>query len=55
MGEQSARYLRGQTMEDVIFSGSEQLAPIGMAEVTALLDNSDHTAPPTTALSPRSP
>ena len=44
MGEQSARYLRGQTMEDVIFSGSEQLAPIGMAEVTALLDNSDHTA-----------
>ncbi len=45
MGEQSARYLRGQTMEDVIFSGSEQLAPIGMAEVTALLDNSDGTAP----------
>ena len=44
MGEQSARYLRGQTMEDVIFSGSEQLAAIGMAEVTALLDNSDHTA-----------
>ncbi len=44
MGEQSARYLRGQTMEDVIFNGSEQLAPIGMAEVTALLDNSDHTA-----------
>ena len=44
MGEQSARYLRGQTMEDVIFSGSEQLAPIGMAEVTALLDNSDRTA-----------
>lgn len=45
MGEQSARYLRGQTMEDVIFSGSERLAPIGMAEVTALLDNSDHSAP----------
>ena len=45
MGEQSARYLRGKTMEDVIFNGSEQLAPIGMAEVTALLDNSDHGAP----------
>ena len=45
MGEQSARYLRGQTMEDVIFNGSERLAPIGMAEVTALLDNADHTAP----------
>ena len=44
MGEQSARYLRGQTMEDVIFNGSERLAPIGMAEVTALLDNSDHSA-----------
>ena len=45
MGEQSARYLRGQTMEDVIFSGSEQLAPLGMAEVTALLDNADGSAP----------
>ena len=45
MGEQSARFLRGQTMEDVIFNGSERLAPIGMAEVTALLDNSDHAAP----------
>jgi len=45
MGEQSARYLRGQTMEDVIFNGSERLAPIGMAEVTALLDNADHSAP----------
>ena len=45
MGEQSARYLRGQTMEDVIFNGSEQLAPIGMAEVTALLDNADGSAP----------
>ncbi len=44
MGEQSARYLRGQTMEDVIFNGSERLAAIGMAEVTALLDNSDHSA-----------
>lgn len=45
MGEQSVRYLRGQTMEDVIFSGSEQLPPVGMAEVTALLDNSDGSAP----------
>ena len=45
MGEQSARSLRGQTMEDMIFNGSEQLAPIGMAEVTALLDNSDGSAP----------
>ncbi len=44
MGEQSTRHLRGQTMEDVIFSGSEQLAQVGMAEVTAVLDNSDRTA-----------
>ncbi len=45
MGEQSARHLRGQSMEDVIFGGSERLAAIGMAEVTVLLDNADHTAP----------
>lgn len=45
MGEQSARHLRGQSMEDVIFGGSERLAAIGMAEVTVLLDNADHSAP----------
>lgn len=45
MGEQSARHLRGQSMEDVIFNGSERLAPIGMAEVTMLLDNGDQSAP----------
>lgn len=44
MGEQSARHLRGQAMEDVIFGGSERLAAIGMAEVTVLLDNADHSA-----------
>lgn len=45
MGEQSARHLRGQSMEDVIFGGSERLAAIGMAEVTVVLDNADHSAP----------
>ena len=45
MGEQSARHLRGQVMEDVIFGGSERLAAIGMAEVTVLLDNADNSAP----------
>ncbi|MCY4486287.1 MAG: chromosome segregation protein SMC [Deltaproteobacteria bacterium] len=45
MGEQSARHLRGQSMEDVIFGGSERLAAIGMAEGTVLLDNADHSAP----------
>jgi chromosome segregation protein len=45
MGEQSARHLRGQMMEDVIFNGSENFAPTGMAEVSLMLDNEDGRAP----------
>ena len=45
MGEQSARHLRGHLMEDVIFNGSESLAPTGMAEVSLVLDNEDGCAP----------
>ncbi len=45
LGEQSARQLRGQAMEDVIFSGSSARKPVGVAEVTLVLDNSDHTLP----------
>jgi chromosome segregation protein len=45
MGEQSARHLRGHMMEDVIFNGSENLAPTGMAEVSLMLDNEDGRAP----------
>ena len=45
LGEQSARMLRGQAMEDVIFSGSSARQPVGVAEVTLVLDNSDHTLP----------
>ncbi len=37
MGEQSARSLRAERMEDVIFSGSEKRRPIGLAEVTLRL------------------
>jgi chromosome segregation protein len=46
MGEQAPRRLRGRGMEDVIFAGSEGLAPVGMAEVTLTFDNGNGTAPP---------
>lgn len=45
LGEQSAKQLRGQAMEDVIFSGSSARQPVGVAEVTLVLDNSDHVLP----------
>jgi chromosome segregation protein len=41
-GERSAKLLRGARMEDVIFSGSDFRKPLGMAEVSLTLDNSDH-------------
>jgi chromosome segregation protein len=44
LGEQSIKNLRGAKMDDVIFAGSELRKPLGLAEVTMVLDNSDHTA-----------
>jgi len=45
MGEQSARNLRGKLMEDVIFGGSESRKPLGMAEVSLIMDNTSGIAP----------
>jgi chromosome segregation protein len=39
MGEQSARQLRGDSMEDVIFTGSPKRKPLGLAEVHLTLEN----------------
>ena len=39
LGEQSAKHLRGQEMSDVVFAGNEQSAPLGMADVSLLLEN----------------
>lgn len=43
LGEQSAKSLRGGKMEDVIFSGSKDRKPLGMAKVTLVLDNTQGT------------
>ena len=45
MGEQSAKYLRGTKMEDVIFAGSSVRRAMGLAEVTLVFDNTDHALP----------
>ena len=45
MGESSAKHLRGDSMADVIFSGSNNRKPVGKASVELIFDNSDGKAP----------
>ncbi len=45
LGEQSTKTLRGNKMEDVIFSGTVARKPMGFAAVTLNIDNSDNTLP----------
>lgn len=45
MGEQGAKSLRGGKMDDVIFAGTSGRAPLGRAEVSLTIDNTDGALP----------
>ena len=45
LGEQSAKQLRGGSMQDVIFAGTQSRRPMSYAYVAITLDNSDHALP----------
>lgn len=45
LGEQNPRLLRGNSAQDVIFSGSDKRKPLGMAEVKLTVDNADGALP----------
>ena len=45
LGETNARSLRGEVMDDIIFSGSDEVKPLGMAEVGITIVNDDGLLP----------
>src|ERR1700754_2740143 len=45
MGEQGVKTLRGGKMEDVVFAGTASRPPLGRAEVTLTIDNTDGALP----------
>ena len=45
LGEQSAKSLRGEKMEDVIFNGTKDRTAMSMAEVSLTFDNENHWLP----------
>lgn len=45
LGEQRVKQLRGSSMQDVIFSGTQSRKPMGFAYVAITFDNSDHRLP----------
>jgi chromosome segregation protein len=45
MGEQGAKSLRGGKMDDVVFAGTASRPPLGRAEVTLTIDNTDGALP----------
>src|SRR6202035_1851133 len=45
MGEQGAKSLRGGKMDDAVFAGTAARPPLGRAEVTLTIDNTDGALP----------
>jgi len=45
LGEQSVKTLRGGKMEDVIFAGTQYRRPVGLSQVSLMLDNTDNLLP----------
>lgn len=45
LGEQSAKTLRGASMADVIFNGTQKRKPLSYCEVSLVFDNEDHSLP----------